>query len=60
MRMWSDDLSRLGQEKLAVVVKKPIERLQNLRRREVELIEHDPVAEADGLCEGAVVELQRA
>ena len=38
----------------------PVERLEHVCGREVELVEHDPVAEADGLCEGAVVELQRA
>ena len=60
VRVRPHHLRGLRHEELAVVVEQPVERLEHICGREVELVEHDPVAEADGLCEGAVVELQRA
>jgi len=41
---------------LAVVVEQPVQRLQNLRLRQVELVEHDPVAVPHCRGERAVAE----
>ena len=44
VRVGLDHLLRLRNEKLVIVVQQAIERLQHLRRRQVELVQHHPVA----------------
>jgi hypothetical protein len=56
VRVGPDDLARLGDDELAVVVEQPVERLEDVGRREVELVEDDPVAPADGPDEDALLE----
>ena len=49
---------RLGDEQLAVVVQQPVQRLQHLRGRQVQLIQNHPVALAQRLHQQALVEHQ--
>ena len=46
LRMRADDLARLGQQQLAVVVEQAVQRLEHVGRRKVQLVQHEPVATA--------------
>ena len=43
-----DDFAGLGNQQLAVVVQKTIQRFQHIRRRQIQLVQHEPVATAQG------------
>ena len=51
-----DDFAGLGNEQLAVVVQKTIQRFQHIRRRQIQLVQHEPVATAQGGDEQALGE----
>ncbi|BFZ54412.1 hypothetical protein PYCC9005_001448 [Savitreella phatthalungensis] len=58
MRMGSNDLLRVWDEELAIVVEQAIESLENIRRREVELVQDEPSTFTDGLDEDALLKHQ--
>jgi len=43
VRVWLDDLLRLGNEQLSVVIQQAIQCLENFGRSKVQLIQHDPI-----------------
>eukprot|EP00967_Tisochrysis_lutea_P055088 scaffold69076_cov30-Tisochrysis_lutea.AAC.1 len=54
-RMGRERFRRLGDEKLAVVIEQPVERLEHFALCEVELIQYDPVTVTNSLSERAIV-----
>ena len=60
VRVRREALLRLGHVEFAIVVEQPIERLEHVARREVELVQDEPVARAHRRHERALVEAQRA
>jgi len=56
--MRGDRLLQLGHEELAVVVQESVERLEDVRRRKVELVEDDPVAPSHSLDQGTLLKRQ--
>ena len=60
VRVRRDRLLQLGNEQLAVIVEKPVERLEHVGRCQVELVEHDPPALAHRLDQRALLERQFA
>ena len=56
VRMRGDRLLKLGDEELAVIVEKTVQRLENVRGGEVELVQDDPVPAANRLHERALLE----
>ena len=56
VRMRSYDFAGFGNDELAIVVEQPIERLEYIGRRQVELVKDDPVASPQGANEDAFLE----
>ena len=59
-RVRADGLLRIRDVQPADEVKQPVEHLEDLRRREVQLVEDDPVPVADDLEERALLEDRRS
>ena len=60
VRVRPNRLLQLGDEQLAVIVEEPVQRFEHVRRREVELVQHDPPALAHRLDQRALLESELA
>ena len=56
VRVWLHRLQRFRDEQLAVVIEQSVERLQHFRRRQVQLIQDNPVSCPHGGDQGALLE----
>ena len=54
--MRTDGLLQLRYKQFSVVILKPVKRFKHVRRRQVELVKHDPVAFANSLHERSLLE----